>query len=89
MITISNPSACVSEYCEGFSTTYPALGIFHKAARMLVNTYETIVFEDLSVYHMMKRPKPKRDENGKYLPKWAGRSLREPASSGTFQGAIA
>jgi putative transposase len=40
----------------------------HKAARILVDTYETIVFEDLSVHNMMRRPKPKQDENGKYLP---------------------
>jgi len=43
----------------------------HKAARQLVETYETIVFEDLSVHNMVKRPKPKQDENGKYLPNGA------------------
>jgi putative transposase len=39
----------------------------HKEARILVETFETIVFEDLSIHHMVKRPKPKLDENGKYL----------------------
>jgi transposase len=43
----------------------------HKAARILVQTYETIVFEDLSVHHMVRRPKPKQDEHGKYLPNGA------------------
>jgi putative transposase len=39
----------------------------HKQARVLVETFETIVFEDLSMHHMVKRPKVKQDENGKYL----------------------
>jgi putative transposase len=39
----------------------------HKHARVFVDTYETIVFEDLSMHHMVKRPKAKQDENGKYL----------------------
>ena len=39
----------------------------HKQARILVDTFETIVFEDLSMHHMVKRPKAKQDENGKYL----------------------
>ncbi|MFL5628691.1 MAG: RNA-guided endonuclease InsQ/TnpB family protein [Ktedonobacteraceae bacterium] len=43
----------------------------HKAARILVQTYETIVFEDLSIHHMVRRPKPKQDEHGKYLPNGA------------------
>src|SRR5262249_15779140 len=43
----------------------------HKAARQLVGTYETIIFEDLSVHNLVKRPKPKQDENGKYLPNGA------------------
>src|SRR5262249_18376246 len=40
----------------------------HKQARILVDTFETIVFEDLSLHFMVKRPKPKQDENGAYLP---------------------
>lgn len=40
----------------------------HKASRNLVNTYETIVFEELAPSNLSKRAKPKQDENGKYLP---------------------
>jgi putative transposase len=43
----------------------------HKQARILVDTFETIVFEDLSMHHMVKRPKVRQDENGKYLPNGA------------------
>jgi putative transposase len=37
----------------------------------LVSTYETIVFEDLSVHNLVRRPKPKQDEDGKHLPNGA------------------
>jgi len=43
----------------------------HKESRKLVNTYGTIVFEELEPANMSKRPKPKQDENGKYLPNGA------------------
>ena len=43
----------------------------HKEASILVDTFETIVFEDLSMHHMVKRPKVRQDENGKYLPNGA------------------
>ena len=43
----------------------------HKASRQLVNRYQVIVFEDLHVANMSKAPKPKQDENGKYLPNGA------------------
>jgi len=43
----------------------------HKEARILVETFEIIVFEDLSMHHMVRRPKAKQDENGKYLPNGA------------------
>jgi len=43
----------------------------HKESRILVDTFETIIFEDLSMHHMVKRPKVKQDENGKYLPNGA------------------
>ena len=43
----------------------------HHHARILVDTFETIVFEDLSMHHMVKRPKAKQDENGNYLPNGA------------------
>lgn len=43
----------------------------HQWSRRLVNTYETIVFEDLAPSNMSKAPKPKQDEDGKYLPNGA------------------
>ncbi|HEY4034706.1 MAG TPA: transposase [Ktedonobacteraceae bacterium] len=43
----------------------------HKESRILVDTFETIVFEDLSMHNMVRRPKAKQDENGKYLPNGA------------------
>jgi putative transposase len=39
----------------------------HKESRIIVDTFETIVFEDLSMHNMVRRPKAKQDENGKYL----------------------
>jgi putative transposase len=43
----------------------------HKEARILVETFETIIFEDLSMHNMVRKPKVKQDENGKYLPNGA------------------
>jgi putative transposase len=43
----------------------------HKHSRWLVDTYETIVFEDIAPAHLSKRAKPKQDEDGKYLPNGA------------------
>ena len=43
----------------------------HKQSRKLVNENAVVVFEDLQVDNMTKRPKPKQDENGKYLPNGA------------------
>jgi putative transposase len=43
----------------------------HKQSRKLVNAYGTLVFEELEPANMSKRPKPKQDENGKYLPNGA------------------
>jgi putative transposase len=43
----------------------------HKQSRILVDTFETLVFEDLSMHHMVKRPAPRLSENGKYLPNGA------------------
>jgi putative transposase len=46
----------------------------HQWSRRLVNTYETIVFEDLEPLKMSKRPKAKQDEEtGQYLPNGASR----------------
>ncbi len=43
----------------------------HKQSRKLVNENAVVVFEDLQVDNMTKRPKPKQDENGKYFPNGA------------------
>jgi putative transposase len=43
----------------------------HKASRTLVNRYQMIAFEDLQIANVTKAPKPKQDENGKYLPNGA------------------
>ncbi|HEY4034325.1 MAG TPA: transposase [Ktedonobacteraceae bacterium] len=43
----------------------------HKDSRILVETFETIVFEDLSMHNMVRKPKAKQDENRKYLPNGA------------------
>jgi putative transposase len=44
----------------------------HQWSRRLVDTYETIVFEDLAPSKMSKAPRPKQDEEtGQYLPNGA------------------
>lgn len=44
----------------------------HKASRLVVNRYQVIVFEDLSIANLTKKPKPKKGENeGDYLPNGA------------------
>ena len=43
----------------------------HKESRKLVNRYQVIVFEDLQPANLVRRPKPKQDETGKYLPNGA------------------
>jgi len=43
----------------------------HKQSRMLVDCYETLVFEKLKPSHMSRRPKPKQDEQGTFLPNGA------------------
>ena len=43
----------------------------HKASRKLVQQYQVIVFEDIQIGNLTKKPKPKQDENGKYLPNGA------------------
>lgn len=40
----------------------------HKQSRQLVERYQVIVFEDLQIANLVKRPKSKQDENGTYLP---------------------
>ncbi len=43
----------------------------HKQSRKLVNTYGLMVFEELQLAKMSKRPKPKQAEDGAYLPNGA------------------
>ena len=43
----------------------------YKQSRELVNAYGTMVFEDLQPANMSRRPNPKQDEHGKYLPNGA------------------
>jgi putative transposase len=44
----------------------------HKQSRLLVNRYQIIAFEDLQVANLIKRPKPRQDEEtGQYLPNGA------------------
>jgi putative transposase len=43
----------------------------HKQSRMVVDCYETIVFEHLKPSNMSRCPKPKQDETGTYLPNGA------------------
>ena len=43
----------------------------HKASQSLIHSYGLIVFEELRPANMSKRPKPKQDENGTYLPNGA------------------
>ena len=42
-----------------------------KAAKKLVDRFQVIVFEDIQTHHLTRKPKPKQDENGKYLPNGA------------------
>jgi putative transposase len=44
----------------------------HKQSRKLINRYQVIVFEDLHIGNLTRRPKPKQDEEtGQYLPNGA------------------
>jgi putative transposase len=43
----------------------------HKQSRLLVNRYQIIAFEDLHTANLIKRPEPKQDEDGTYLPNGA------------------
>ena len=43
----------------------------HKESRKLVNRYQVIVFEDLHIANLIKRPKPKQAGDGTYLPNGA------------------
>jgi putative transposase len=43
----------------------------HKASHQIISSYGLIVLEDLQPATMSKRPKPKQDENGNYIPNGA------------------
>lgn len=43
----------------------------HKASRQLVDCFETLVFEELAPSNLSKRPKPKQNASGAYLPNGA------------------
>jgi putative transposase len=43
----------------------------HKASRQLINSYGLVVFEDLQPANLRKRPKPKQDDQGNYVPNGA------------------
>jgi IS605 OrfB family transposase len=49
------------------------LKTLHKQDRGLVDTYDTLVFEDLSSSTMRRRPKPKQDDDGTSLPNGGSR----------------
>jgi len=42
-----------------------------KAAKTLVERYQVLVFEDIQTSNLTRKPKPKQDENGTYLPNGA------------------
>jgi putative transposase len=44
----------------------------HKAAKSLIERYQILVFEDIKTSNLAKKPKPKQDEQGNYLPNGAG-----------------
>ena len=44
----------------------------HKQANRLLNDFDIIIHENLNIQGMKRRPKPKQDEEGKYLPNNAG-----------------
>ena len=43
----------------------------HKESRKLVEHYQVMVFEDIKTGNLTRKPKPKQDETGKYLPNGA------------------
>jgi putative transposase len=60
-----------------------------KQSKKIVSRYQVIVFEDIQTSNLTRRPKPKQDENGTYLPNGAAakgglnKSILD-ASWGTF-----
>lgn len=44
----------------------------HKVSRSLVDVYDVIVVEGLNIQGMVKRPKPKKNDDGTFAPNGAG-----------------
>jgi len=44
------------------------LDFLHKTANTVLEFTDCLIHEDLNIRNMLRRPKPKQDENGKYLP---------------------
>jgi putative transposase len=45
----------------------------HKTVNILLKQTDCLIHEDLQIANMLRRPKPKQDESGKYLPNGACR----------------
>ncbi len=43
----------------------------HKATKKLIERYQVLVFEDIKTSNLAKKPKPKQDEHGNYVPNGA------------------
>lgn len=43
----------------------------HKQSKKLVERYQVLVFEDIQIGNLTRKPKPKQDEKGAYLPNGA------------------
>lgn len=43
----------------------------HKESRKLVNQYQIMVFEEIKIGNLTKKPKPKKDAQGKFIPNGA------------------
>jgi putative transposase len=50
----------------------------HKQAKKLVGEHQVIVFEELQLTNLVRRPKTKQDEDGTYLPTGGAAFLRAP-----------
>ncbi len=43
----------------------------HKASKQLIDRYQVLVFEDIQTSNLTRKPKPRQDGNGQYLPNGA------------------
>jgi len=55
----------------------------HKVSRKLVDRYQVIVVEDIQTGNLIRKPKPKQDENGTYIPN--GASAKGGLNKGILQ----